>query len=206
MTLISAIDDLVALVDAYYTVPFRRRPPFDVSRFESLDLAVYVEAVALKLADHLPRPRYVNNPATFGYTNLPGCRTQRDTPGLFEPMPSQIPCWRSQMLTLRALAATSRSVSGDGVPVGAYEKIPKAPTLNDEEFLGFPEKQQKLLRALQHKEPVSMTDVKKAVYETTYAANSRLERLKTRTNKRLIDQDYALEIKRKSNAYRLVSL
>src|SRR5262249_2221034 len=55
MSLVSALDDLMGFVDKYLAVPLRQRQPFDVSRFETLDRAVYVEACHLNLSNHMPR-------------------------------------------------------------------------------------------------------------------------------------------------------
>jgi hypothetical protein len=105
MSLTSAIDALIAFVTDYNGLPVRQRPPFDVSRFEDLDRAVYVEACRLGLSNHMPRPRRGRTLETFGHTNLPGVRTMHDSPGYFELMPSQIRYWQIEMLSLRALAA-----------------------------------------------------------------------------------------------------
>jgi hypothetical protein len=89
MSLTSAIDSLVALVDGYSAVPLRRQPPFDAKQFMILDRDVYVEAVGLGLTDHLPPATYVNNTETFGHTNFPGSKgTMHDPPA---PWPASRP-------------------------------------------------------------------------------------------------------------------
>src|SRR5262245_27767998 len=96
MSLTLLIDQLVSHID-------RKQLPFDVTQFEALDRAVCVEADSLGLSDHMPRHNRITQ--CRGCTNLPvGPKTQHDPPGYYYPMPSQIPEWRSQMLTLRALA------------------------------------------------------------------------------------------------------
>jgi hypothetical protein len=207
MSLTSAIDSLVALVDGYSAVPLRRQPPFDAKQFVILDRDVYVEAVGLGLTDHLPRATYVNNTATFGHTNFPGSKgTMLDPPGTFQAMPSQIPRWRDQMLTLRVLAEARQRKTEDPPPAGSSEKSPLASTPRNEEFANLSPKQRSLVRALQGKDYVPIEDVKKAVYRTTDATTSCLERLKTRTNEKLVGHDPPYEIKRKSNSYLLAPL
>jgi hypothetical protein len=122
MDLVSACNDLIASVLDYCAIPLRQRPPFDVSRFEILDRNVYLEADRLGLSQHLPRPKYVNNRAVRGYTNLPVCeRTMPELLGLFEPMPSQIGVWRSQMISLIELAQTRQGKTSDPAPGGNSE-------------------------------------------------------------------------------------
>jgi hypothetical protein len=124
MSLISALDHLVAFVDACCAGPLRQRPPFDPEQFTILDRAACVEAYRLGLTDHLPRACYVNNPATFGHTNFPGSKgTMFDPPGWFQPMPSQIPRWRDQILSLRALAETRGTKNDDQALAGASENL-----------------------------------------------------------------------------------
>jgi hypothetical protein len=101
LSLTSAIDSLLAFIDAYLAIPPRQRAPFDISQFEALDRAVYVEAVRLGLSGEVPPPGL----RTFGKMHMPGGPgTMRDPPGYFYPMPSKIAGWRSAMLALRALA------------------------------------------------------------------------------------------------------
>src|SRR5262245_45284467 len=97
MSLALLIDELLALID-------RKQRPFDYAQFEVKDRAVYVEADRLGLSGHMPRPSSKAK-SSRGYTNLPvGLGTFHEPQGYYYAMESQIPEWRSQMLTLRALA------------------------------------------------------------------------------------------------------
>ena len=75
-----------------------------------------------------------------------------------------------------------------------------------EEFLEFPPKQRKLLKALDRKRPVAIAEVKVAVYGSQSVEDSTLDRLRSRTNRSLANQSHALEIKRKSNTLSLQPL
>jgi hypothetical protein len=108
--------------------------------------------------------------------------------------------------------ATDGSSDGAAPPIEPpaatphYGNSQTARTRDDEEFVQFPVKQRKLLKVLLHRDCVPLAEVKKAVYGTLHAATSALERLKTRTNGGLVRHNYALEIRRKSNTYRLEPL
>jgi hypothetical protein len=91
-------------------------------------------------------------------------------------------------------------------PTVQGEKVQAPPHKDDEEFLEFPVKQRKLLKALQHKGPVPMAALKQAVYGTIQFADSTLEQLITRTNKGLAGRNYRFEIKRKANTFCLSPL
>jgi hypothetical protein len=93
-----------------------------------------------------------------------------------------------------------------GASTAQSEPLRQPPAMLNDEFLEFTVKQRKLLKALQHKGAVPIATVKKAVYGTSHAENSALERLKTRTNLALVRRNFALEIKRQSNTYSLLPL
>src|SRR6516162_354458 len=107
MALLDAINKLLALVDYYLAILDRPQPPFDFEQFTELDRAVYVEAVHLGLVHHLPKPGRAKEHS--GRTNMPsGPGTMWDPPGYFYPMPSCIPAWRDELLTLRELAVKEK--------------------------------------------------------------------------------------------------
>jgi hypothetical protein len=107
MALIDAIDKLLAGIDSYLAIPDRSKPPFDFEQFTKLDRAVYVEAFRLGLVPHLPKPGHAQRHS--GRTNMPsGPGTMRDPPGYYYPMPSCIPAWRDELLTLRELAVKAK--------------------------------------------------------------------------------------------------
>lgn len=130
MSLIESLDALLAFVDAWVEAPgdydassnVRRPPPFDVSRFETLDREVHLEARELGLQDDLPQPDRdaFNNPQDIsfvGKTNLAGLWMMG---GKFHPMPTRQ--WRADLLTLRALASRTEPEPPRGGEPGDTEE------------------------------------------------------------------------------------
>jgi hypothetical protein len=98
------------------------------------------------------------------------------------------------------------SDSRPSTAAGQTQQDGQPPTPSDDEFLEFTVKQRKLLLTLQRRGAVSIAEVKKAVYGTIHVEDSRLDRLKSRTNQGLVQRDYGLEIKRRANTYSLLRL
>jgi hypothetical protein len=127
MSLTLSIDQLLALVDG-------DRWPFDVDQFDALDRTVALEADRLDLTARMPRLNLRTE--CRGCTNLPvGPGTNHDPPGYFYPMPSQIPEWRRQMLTLRAFAETAeqrmRAKNGGKPPVSGNRERADVPEMKN---------------------------------------------------------------------------
>jgi hypothetical protein len=122
--------------------------------------------------------------------------------------------WQKQSLrdSIRWLRIFVYGLSGEGgvLPekqqASGFSSKPESPLVlagDEDAFADFAPKQRKLLRALQGKQSLAIPAVKQAVYGTQDTATSTLEQLVTRSNRRLVETNLRVEIKRKSNTLML---